>query len=181
MKKILDNSAVSSLGKEITCVDVLELVKTHYDVVLAGAVFRECKNLGNVPLYESVKDLPEAVERDKKFTALVNAIQSINFRLGPGEIESIASSILMTQAGVENYVVIDESLARSIVRGLHLNPRIEAIVGCKIPPIQCTGTIGIIRHMRDKGLISPEISQKIAYDLEISNFRVTPELLDLLR
>ncbi len=181
MRKILDNSAVSSMGKEITCIDMLGLVKSHYDVVLAGAVFRECKNLRNECLYESVKDLPQAMEKDEKFTALVNAIQSINFRLGPGEIESIASSILMTLAGIENYVVIDESLARSIVKDIHLNPQIEAIVGCKIPPIQCTGTIGIIKHMKDKGLIPPETSRKIAYDLEISNFRVTPELLDMLR
>lgn len=88
MKKVLDNSAVSSLGKEITCTDMLQLIRSQYDVVLAGAVLRECRNLGNDVLYSSVKDIPPAVERDEKFLALVEAIQAINYRLGPGEIES---------------------------------------------------------------------------------------------
>lgn len=181
MKKVLDNSAVSSLGKEITCIDMLQLVKSQYDIVLADAVFRECRNLGNEYLYSSIKNLPLAVERNDIFISLTDIIQSIDYRLGPGEIESIAASILLTQSGIDNYVVIDERLARSIVERIHLNPRIKTVVGSDIVPIKCTGTIGIVKHLLDKGVISKEIAQKIAYDLEISNFRVSKDLLDLLR
>ena len=102
---------------------MLQLVKSQYDIVLADAVFRECRNLGNEYLYSSIKNLPLAVERNDIFISLADIIQSIDYRLGPGEIESIAASILLTQSGIDNYDVIDERLARSVVERIHLNPR----------------------------------------------------------
>lgn len=181
MKKILDNSAVSSMGKEITSFKMLEFLKGQYEVVLADAVFRECKALRNEDLYDSICDLPLATSKNDMFNDLVKAIRRIDYRLGPGETETIAASIILSDQGVYNYVVIDESLARKIVVSLHTNPLIKTIMGKDIQPINVTGTVGIIKHLRDKGLISDDDCKKMAYDLEFSNFRVSDDILNLIK
>ena len=181
MKKILDNSAVSSLGKEITSIDALGIVSSEYEILLTNSVLRECKNLGDNALFNRVSKYPLAVKEDLRFKNLTEAIGRINFRLGPGEINTIAASIILSSQNIDNYVVIDESLARKIVKTIHTNPNITEIMGCKISPVNCTGTIGIVAHLRDKGILSKEMTQKIAYDLEVSNFRVTDDLLNILR
>lgn len=181
MKKILDNSAISSMGREITSVDALDILSSQYSILTTSAVIEECKNSDDELLYDRVKQFPLAVEEDEKFKELLNAIQMMSRRLGPGEINSIAASIILSSKNIDNYVVIDETLGRKIVKRIHLNPLIIKIMGGEVRPLKCAGTIGIIAHLRDKGVISKETCQKIAYDLEISNFRVTDELLALLR
>lgn len=181
MIKIFDNSVISSMGKEIISVDLLQLVKSRYDVFTTDAVVIECNNSKDEKLIRSVEDLPIASKGDEKFLRIINLIKRIDFRLGSGEAECIASSILTTHLGIENYVVIDERLARKIVSKIHTNPELMKIIGSTIPPIKCTGTIGIVKHLYDKGVLSKEERQKIAYDLELSGFRITDELLNLIR
>lgn len=181
MKKIMDNSAISSMGIEIVCTNMLDTVSSQYDVLVTNAVLKECQKLGNSSLLNRVNKFNIAVQENDLFTSLVEAIKSINFRLGPGEIHTIAASLILTKNGIDNYVVIDESLARKIVKNIHLNPTIIKLMGNNLVPVKCTGTIGIIAHLRDKGIISKDLAHKIAYDLEISNFRVTDDLLNLLR
>lgn len=181
MIKIFDNSAISSMGKEIISVDLLQIVKSRYEVFTTDAVVIECNNSEDDKLIRSIEGLPIASERDGKFLKITELIKRIDFRLGPGEIECIASSIMMTQHGIENYVVIDERLARRIVSKLHTNPELTKIVGSTVPPINYTGTLGIVIHLRKKGVLSKEKCQNIAYDLESSNFRITDELLSLIR
>ena len=169
------------MGKEIACIDALNLLSSHYDVLITNAVLKECENGDNKPLFDRIKKYPLAVKEDEMFEKLLVAIQMMNRKLGPGEINSIAASIILSSKNIDNYVVIDERLGRKIVKSIHLNPTITKIMGGEIKPIKCAGTIGIIAHLRDKGVISKETCYKIAYDLEISNFRATDELLALLR
>lgn len=179
MIKIFDNSVISSMGREITSVDVLPLVKSEYDIRITNAVITECRNSGNEKLIRSMDGLLLAVEADYMFVSVVNSIKIMHPQLGSGEIESIAASILMTRSGIDNYVVLDDGLARKIVSDLHNDLKLQQIVGTDIPPIKYTGTVGLIKHLRDKGIISREIYQKIAYDLKNSGFRITDSLLDL--
>jgi predicted nucleic acid-binding protein len=169
------------MGKEIISVNLLQLVKSRYDVLITDAVVIECNNSKDEKLIRSIDGLPIASKRDEKFLRITDFIKRIDFRLGSGEIECIASSILMTHLGIENYVVIDERLARKIVSKVHTSPELIKIICSTIPPIKCTGTIGIVKHLYDKGVLSKEECQKIAYDLESSDFRITDELLNLIR
>jgi predicted nucleic acid-binding protein len=181
MIKIFDNSAISSMGKEVSSVDLLQLVKSQYDIFITDAVVTECTNSNDEKLIEKIKDFPTAIKKDERFLQIMDLIKTINYSLGPGETETIAASILLTHSGIENYVVIDEELARKKVSKIHTNPKLIKIMGSAIQPVKCTGTIGIVKHLRDKNVISKETGQKIAFDLELSNFRVTDELLALIR
>lgn len=180
MIKLLDNSAVSSLGKEITCVDALKIVSDNYNVLLAPAVIQECFQFRNAVLFERVKPFSLTVQ-DERFVELAKTIKTINYRLGPGEIDTIAASIILSSQEIDNYIVLDERLARKIVETIHLNPQLSNIMGGPISPIKCTGTIGILAHLRKKNILAKEITKQIAYDLELSDFRVSEELLNLLR
>lgn len=181
MIKIFDNSVISSMGKEIKSIDVLSFLKSEYDVRITEAVVIECKNSKNEKLIRSIEGIPIAFKTDEKFVNIKKLIKRINPTLGPGEIETITASILMTYSGIDNYIVLDEYLARKIASDLHNNPDLQKIVNCHVPPIKCTGTIGLIRHLRDKGVLSRETCQKIAFDLEMSDFRATDDLLNMLR
>jgi len=181
MIKIFDNSAITSMGKEVTSVDLLQSIKSQYEIFITEAVLSECADSKDDGLIKKIQDFPVAIEKDERFLQIISQIKMIDFRLGPGEIETIAASILLTNSGVDNYVVIDEQLARKYVSKIHINPKMTEIVGSTISQIRCTGTIGIVRHLRDKGILSKETCQKIAFDLELSNFRVSEELLALIR
>ncbi|MCK9323489.1 MAG: hypothetical protein M0P07_06025 [Candidatus Methanomethylophilaceae archaeon] len=181
MIKIFDNSVITSMGKEVISVDLLQYVKAQYTIFITDAVVTECMDSNDNSLIDIIQDFHVAVNKDERFLQLVELIKKIDNRLGPGETETIAASIMLTHLGVENYVVIDEALARKKVSKIHVNSKLTEILGSTIPKIKCTGTIGIVKHLRDKGVLPKEICQRIASDLKSSNFRVTDELLALIR
>lgn len=102
-------------------------------------------------------------------------------KIGRGETESIAASILLTSNGIKNYLILDEIFARKIVGRIRNDCEIKKIIGESIPEIHLSGTIGLIKHLGEKGILTKEQTIAIAYDLQKSTFRVTEELLSLLR
>lgn len=132
MIKIFDNSAITSMGKEIVSVDLLRLMKSRYDVRVTGAVIAECSNSKDERLIRSIEGLSIASKKDEKYIQAMDAVKRISHRLGSGEIESIAASIMLTRLGIDNYVVIDEKYARDVVSKIHKNQEFLKEIGLSI-------------------------------------------------
>jgi len=83
---------------------------------------------------------------------------------------------------VDNYIIVDERLARKVIRDLPNNPMMIHVRGGRpVLPIKVTGLIGLVKHLKTKGALSSEECRAIADNLKNSDFRVTDDLLDELR
>lgn len=168
------------MGKEITSIDIFHKLIDIYEIRTTPHVAGECMNSRNVHMTQLMKEIFISNENETLFNDVFNMIRRRYSNMGAGETASIAESVILTLKGIENYVVTDDALARKVVLKLCNDLELEEIVGTKIS-INCTGTIGIIKHLMDKGIVKLEEGKSIAHDLENSGFRVTDQLLDLIR
>lgn len=181
MIKILDNSVISTMYMDMVSVDLLQILRPLYTVSITDAVIIELSRLGNEELIRSIADLRSTSERDERFMRAKDRIRRIDPRLGDGEVECIAESMMLTRSGIGNYVVLDDLKAREAIDRIRVDPELESVLGAPIPPVRYTGTIGLVKHLKDRGILSAETCSGIAFDLEAGGFRVTKELLDLIR
>ena len=94
--KILDNSSISSMSRDIGPIDLIEILKGLYDVKVTQAVFEETQNSHNPKQIALIQGLHYDVKCKEEFDRLVGSIRQIDRRLGNGEIETIAVSILLS-------------------------------------------------------------------------------------
>lgn len=181
MIKIFDNSVISSMGKEIRSVMVLPVVKSFYDVRVTADVIAECANSKNEELIESINGLPCAIKEDSLFKRTFDVIRRTDLRLGLGEASTITASIILTHLGIENYAVIDDGFARKKFGEVLRNRELSDMFGDSLSNVNFTGTVGLINRLRAKGALTSGQCSSIANDLENSDFRVSGEILDLLR
>jgi predicted nucleic acid-binding protein len=179
--KVIDNSVISSMGREIRSVKILPIVKSVYDVRLTAAVIVECRNSKDKGLTESIDGLLFAIEEDSRFKQTVDMIRRVDLRLGLGEVNTIAASIILTHNRIENYAVIDDGLARSAFKKILRNKTLVNEFGDSMSRVRITGTVGLINRLRTKGMLTSDQCNAIAKDLENSSFRISDELLDLLK
>ncbi len=178
MKKILDTSAISAMDRNIQCIDLMSILTSKYDVVITPSVIDECRDdKDSNPEYivETIN-----VMDDPRLNNISNIILSHYPMLGPGERASMAASLILTAKGIPNYVVLDDKKARTVANNIGNLNEIESILGKKLS-LNVTGTIGIVLHFHDNGIISDKIKQDIGFDLEKSDFRISSDLLSLLR
>lgn len=180
MIKVVDTSVISALAGEIPSIDLMDIVGDHYSIVTVSAVIDECIDSGNPKYINAVMSLDE-LSLDEGYHELVDRISKISIRLHSGEINVMAASLCLARNGIENYAVIDDHLARKIFDRIKINPSIVSLMGDSVDNAHITGTIGLVHHLRDRGFITSDESSKIAFDLERSSFRISDDLLDLLR
>ncbi|HKM14024.1 MAG TPA: hypothetical protein VJY42_03820 [Candidatus Methanomethylophilaceae archaeon] len=181
MIKIFDNSAVSSTGRDIKSMDVMECIKIEYDVRITIGVVAECNNSKHPDNSKLLNGLNVISHMGDNFDKIVKHLLKKYKRIGRGETESIAASILLASNGIKNYLILDEKFARNVVSKIRNDCEIKKIIGEPIPEIYLSGTIGLINHLKEKGILTKEQTSTIADDLQKSTFRINDELLSLLR
>lgn len=178
MRKVLDTSAVSVMSRNIMCTDLLSILEDNYEVVVTPGVIKECSAYEGSDL--GISTGGAQVLDDQRMDGIVQTIRMRYPMLGSGECASMAASLILTAEGIPNYVVLDDNKARKVASTVGNLPEIEAVLG-KDLVLNITGTIGMVLHLREKGLISEKDKQDIGYELERSDFRISRELLGLLR
>lgn len=177
--KILDNTFLSAVNGEITSVDVFSAVFRKYKLYVTNEVYLEasrghvCKE--NLDCLNIFKDCEERY---------VNGTQYLKRRygwIGDGENSSIVASVLLTNMGIDNYLVTDDRNARKIVPKITEDTRFEEIMGFGIADIRMTGTVGLICHLKNNGLLTRDDCDSIAEDLENSSFYIGPKIIDILK
>lgn len=178
MIKILDTSVISAAGKNIHSLNLLDVISERYGVVVTEAVRQECKNYKDRSLLSLIDSFD--IVNDPRVARIAEVILRYRDVLGPGERTAIAASVILTSQGRANFVVLDDSKARKFAQSAGHLPEVAELLGMNVD-IKVTGTVGLIKHLFDIGLISEKQKQDVAYDLEMGDFRISRELLDLLR
>ena len=181
MIKLFDNSVISSMAREIKSVEVFPIVQSRYSIQLTKDVIVECENSKDLKMIDKIRDISAVDVEINLFQRTMDVIRNIDYRLGCGEVSVMAASIILTHNKIENYAVIDDGYARKILPEILSNNKLLGMFGDTLSHVKHTGTVGLICHLKTKGLLSSEESVLIADDLTESSFRISSKLLDCLR
>ncbi len=178
MKKIIDNSVISAIGKNIRSVELMPILLDRYGVVVPRAVVEECWKYEDgrlIPLIESTETAD-----DPRIARISSILKRYYQTLGSGEISCIATALVLTADDVPNYLVLDDRVAKNIAAKVGKLQEIRDVLDVDIT-LNITGTVGLVLHLNRIDAISDREKQNIGYDLEKGDFRLSKELLNLLR
>lgn len=177
MHKLFDNTFITAVQMEITTVDVMPAILSRYTALTTSEVAKEANFKTHCDLTSfgicTLEDSTECLDT-------VRYLENSRRWIGAGEISVIVNSMILTKKGIRNYVVTDDKQARRLMDDIHEDPLIEKNIGFVPEKIEYTGTVGLICHLKSKGLFDENDCKLIKNDLIESGFRITPKILECL-
>ncbi|HNR44658.1 MAG TPA: hypothetical protein PKH80_05780 [Methanofastidiosum sp.] len=182
--KILDNTVISVLIRDILSCSIIEICSQVYPLVTSKEVFHETSKYPDKnkvsKIYTMIKVLDN--EGDTNYKKLLAYLESRYPYLHKGELSTLLVAILNYElVGRKYYYVTDDGRMRKTLPKITQDTLFLDILGKSLNKINLTGTIGLIKRLFDKGMISPEEIESIIVDLGKGDFYITPELLNHLR
>ncbi|MDR3282434.1 MAG: hypothetical protein LBS92_02345 [Candidatus Methanoplasma sp.] len=177
MIKIPDTTLLSALGREIPSVDVIPIVCGEYGLMVTGEVLEEISRMPCERIDAARGLMIPPLQSGERYRKIVSYLVSRYTVLHIGELSCIATSLMLSSEGRENYLVLDDKPARNLAEKIHNDDQIVRILG-NVPPLKFTGTFGLLIHLKSKGRISKSECAKISDDLRHSTFRLNPGMLD---
>lgn len=182
MYKILDNTFLSLAISDVHSVDLIKKIAIKHCIIVSDKVYYELEEKHqNIVLecreanYE--KDIDE---QSPDFIKVFDYIRTKNVWIGKGEASTIVYSIFLTKIGIDNYIVSDDKRARKYLDKIHNDSFLKELVGYDIPKIKYVGTVGLLLHFCDNGLLSSIDLKMIHSEISKSNFRINKDILDML-
>ncbi len=182
--KILDNTVLSASIKEIKCIDLIKTCSSKYNLATTEEVFDECQDgFDGIQIEEQLKLIDvHNLMNNEKYCELKDFLLARYPYLHKGEISSFLLSLLKFELScIPYYFVTDDNKMRKVVSKIHEDTLFISKLGKNIRRFRMTGTIGLIKRMYIRGIISQEDIDKIIGDLQNSTFRITPDLINYLR
>lgn len=158
--KILDSSFLIAIITDIECEQLIEnLIKLNHELIVPYSVCHEVIfGKGEIPFQNMIDKNYFRVVQLNTIEELGN-LQTTYPYLGFGELDTILTyEKLKTNA----YCILDDKLARKIAKARLL---------------QFTGTLGLLKLLNDRSLISNEDYLKTLKDLSRSGFRMPKEFV----
>lgn len=182
--KILDNTVISASLKEISCLNLLERCSIRYQIVTSQEVYEESERgfKGAFLLISGDSMQIQNLSGNDLYVHLLNYLETRYPYLHTGELSSFLLALLAFELKhLKYYYVTDDNRAKKFIQGIHEDKYFIRQVGIDFGKINVTGTIGLIRRLKDHGIINSQEINQIISDLETSTFYVTPELIKYLR
>ncbi len=183
--KIIDNTVLTASLKEIKSIDLIKTCSKRYYLATSPSVYVESMNgfdsntiqeyYGNNINVHNFKD-------DSLASDLLNYLERRYPYLHKGELTTFLIALLDYELkGKQYYYVTDDKKMRNSIPKILKDPLFIKKLGCSVQEVKYTGTIGLIKRLKLRGLITEEDINNIADELEQSTFRVSPELIEELR
>lgn len=182
--KILDNTVIIASLKEIKCIDLIKKCSERYKMCTTIEVMEECKEGFENTTFQKYRDLIniQNLTTNKEYAAIAEYLLERYPYLHIGEISSFLLALLKYELNnISYYFVTDDNKMRKVVANIHKDTLLSAKLEYDISSFNITGTIGLIKRMYERGVISKEDVKKIIDDLKNSTFYITPELIKYLR
>lgn len=179
--KVLDATIISSFLHDIASTDMFERCDKLYELVTTTDVSEEIK------MRPASKHGPKKKTRlvssyllDGKERELLDYLSTRYPGLHIGELSTLVlAASRYASSGKKCYFITDDNLMRKSIEKIKTDPIFQNYVGNV--SISCTGTIGLLLHLCEKGTIDHQERIKIADDIENSTFYCPMELLKRLR
>jgi predicted nucleic acid-binding protein len=182
--KILDNTVISAFINEITSIKIIDVCTKQYDLVTSNYVYDETSKAINKDMLNDIYKNIGIIKRDGEKN-YENALEYLKNRypyLHEGELSAFLIALL--DFGCHNkpyFFVTDDGKMRRKTKEIVSSDDFMKAIGLKIHDFRMTGTIGLIKRLSEKGCLSQQDVNKIASDLESSNFRAPESLINELR
>lgn len=182
--KILDNTVIVACLGDIKSVNLLELCASQYNLVTSKEVHVETMRY---PDQEVVGKLYERITvKDKtpnsQYQTLLAYLETRYPYLHRGELSSFLLALLEYEFTAKKYYYLtDDRRMRNTIAKIIEDPIFSQILGKKIVNVTYSGTLGLIRRVYDRGLLTPTQLEQIIEDLQKGDFYMTPHLIDYLR
>ncbi|QLH74974.1 MAG: hypothetical protein HPY73_05665 [Methanomassiliicoccales archaeon] len=179
--KILDATIISSFIYDISSLDLFERCEKSYDFITTEVVSDEIKRTpSSMKGLRRKSGLVRPIELNEKENELLAYLSARYPGLHSGELSALILTASRYANGPQRYYYItDDNLMRKSLKKIEKDPVFQEFVGNVI--ISCTGTIGFLLHLCNKGIISSSERLQIAEDLEQSTFYCSEDLLKRLK
>lgn len=175
MYKLVDSTFVFVLKNDIKSIDLFPKICSRYKLLSTEDIRSEATKTVFPEEYVDIRSFPS-----NDYESIKDAVFRRRPQLHRGEISAIAASILLTENGIENYIVTDDDIARKSIELFSSDTMFWNKIKHRPVKLSYTGTIGLIRRLRDYGVLSLNECKSIETDLRNSSFRATEDLFKLL-
>lgn len=182
--KIFDNTVISASLKEITSIELIKKCLKRYQIATSIEVFEETKNgFENLDIencYKQIKIFD--LRKNKLYSTLINYLSNRYPYLHRGELSSFL--VALTEYEMKNrgyYFVTDDNKMRTTIPKILKDQQFIFKINKDIRNFKITGTIGLIKQLCHRNIITKAEIEKVIEDLKNSAFRITPELLNNLK
>jgi predicted nucleic acid-binding protein len=175
--KIADNTLISAAINEIKSIDILEVCCGIYRFFATSEVYKETAEGFDTKKVEKVF---KNIEIDNTVNQeLVSFLGNRYPYLHQGELSSFVLAIYKHNSEDEKcYYVTDDRKMRETIENILEDDHIRNQIGMNMDDFNYTGTVGLIRRLGKKRVLSKGDLNKIAEDLRYSSFRVTDTILE---
>ncbi|RJS49981.1 MAG: hypothetical protein CIT03_00570 [Methanobacterium sp.] len=183
--KIVDNTFISACLGEIDCINLLEISRSNYIISTTSEVHSEtiAGFEGNLVdyAYENISIHP--IDNDN-YLELKEWLEDRYPQIDSGEISTFLLALL--KFALEDkayYYITDDNKMKKTILKLNNDPIFMDKLGINFDMNQfnVTGTIGFIKRLIDKNLISKDYIEPIIRNLEENGFYLTDKIKDYLR
>ncbi|MGC9779568.1 MAG: hypothetical protein HZR80_10035 [Candidatus Heimdallarchaeota archaeon] len=182
--KILDNTIITAIIKDIKCLDLLEKCCLKYKLATSNEVYIECKDGFSDKITSKIFNRIELITTNKNvlYNELLNYLVKRYPFLHKGELSSFLLSLLEFDFENRSYFYItDDGKMREFILKINSNKDFLMKINKESFNFKLTGTIGLVKHLKRRNLITNEEKCNIANDLEKSeSFRIANEYLEYL-
>ncbi|MDD4211611.1 MAG: hypothetical protein PHC46_04430 [Clostridia bacterium] len=189
-QKVLDNTVISAGIKEIKAINLIQECAKHYPLSTAKEVYEETKSGFKKEIVEEcykliqIKDLSNNQDYNSKMSFLQKRFPQLH----KGELSSFLVAWLCYSKNKTKCIYItDDNGMKKAIKKIKEDNNIfgewKKLFGLHESELDYTGTIGVICHLKQKGLLTQEQIEGIVKDLTSPNstFRIGQEQIKLLR
>jgi predicted nucleic acid-binding protein len=181
--KIFDNTVISVSINELHSINLIQLCSTRYDITTTHHVFTEAKKgFSKAVIKEMSNYISVSNSQNQRFDEVLSWLELRFPYLHKGELSTFLMAVLdYSQTNKKYYYVTDDGRMRKTIPKILQNQAFINMCGKNKGTFNCTGTIGLIKRLYEKGSLTDNQIEEIITDLRNSTFYITPSLLNSLR
>ncbi len=181
--KIFDNTVISSSINEIESINLIEKCLERYSIVTSIEVYEETKKGFPEQSKESYKKISIFDLKDNKlFAILIEYLSDRYPYLHKGELSSFLVSLIEYEMkDKEYYFVTDDNRMRKAISKIFEDNLFVSKLTHKPLKFNMTGTVGLLKRLCQRNILTKKDVEKVIADLENSSFYITPELIKYLK
>ena len=182
--KILDNTVISASIKEIKCIDLIKKCLERYNIVTSIEVYEETsRGFGEQTITTFYKKITVYNLRNNKlFLILLEYLEDRYPYLHKGEISTFLIALLEYELKKRKYYfVTDDNRMRKVIKKIFDDSLFKRKLRSNVSKFHITGTIGLIKRLYERGILSRADIEMIIEDLKNSTFYLTDDLIKYLR
>lgn len=182
--KILDNTVISASLKEIGSINLIAKCLERYEVVTSIEVYEETTDgFENSKIKECYKKIQVFdLSKHHLFVVLIEYLSDRYPYLHKGELTSFLVALIDYELkNKEYFFVTDDNKMKRVVSVIFDDELFLPKLSEKSINFKITGTIGLLKRLCERKVITKEDIEMIIEDLKTSTFYLTPELIYYLR